>query len=82
MYAISDLGLPRDIRHISGNGIHTYRFINAKGESQLFKWYWIPVLGHRALFYDEVTTLVGKDINFQREDLYNNIAKGNFPQWA
>ena len=45
------LGIPRDIRHISGNGVHTFRFINDSGKSQLFKWYWLPVLGHRSLVY-------------------------------
>lgn len=81
MTVLSDLGIPRDIRHISGNGVHTFRFINAQGQSQLFKWYWIPTLGHRSLVYPEVTTLQGKNNNFQRVDLYNNIAAGNFPEW-
>ena len=81
MNVISDMGIPRDVRHISGNGVHTYRFINAQGQSQLFKWYWLPQLGHRALVYDEATKIAGKNNNFQRVDLYNNIAAGNFPQW-
>ena len=81
MNAISDIGLPRDVRHISGNGVHTYRFINAEGKSMLFKWFWLPCLGHRGLVYDEVQKLVGKNGNFQRVDLYNNIEAGLFPQW-
>jgi catalase len=81
MNVLSDLGIPRDVRHISGNGVHTYRFINAQGQSQLFKWYWLPQLGHRALVYDEATKIAGKNNNFQRVDLYNNIEAGNFPQW-
>ena len=36
MMVLSDLGIPRDIRHVSGNGVHTYRFINAEGKSMLF----------------------------------------------
>ena len=39
MNALSDLGIPRDIRHISGNGVHTFHFINGNGQPQLFKWY-------------------------------------------
>jgi catalase len=81
MMVLSDLGIPRDIRHVSGNGVHTYRFINAEGKSTLFKWYWLPTLGHRALVYDEVQKLAGKNNNFQRVDLYNNIGAGNFPEW-
>jgi catalase len=74
-------GIPRDVRHISGAGVHTFRFINDDGQSQLFKWYWLPVLGHRSLVYDEVTTIQGKDNNFQRVDLFNNIEAGIFPEW-
>ena len=74
-------GIPRDVRHVGGAGVHTYRFINGKGQSQLFKWYWLPMLGHRALVYDEATKIAGKNNNFQRVDLFNNIAAGNFPEW-
>lgn len=81
MNVLSDLGIPRDVRHVSGNGVHTFRFINDAGNSTLFKWYWKPTLGHRALVYDEATKIAGKNGNFQRIDLYNNIEAGNFPQW-
>lgn len=81
MTVISDLGLPRDVRHIRGNGVHTYRFINAQGKSTLFKWYWLPKLGLRTLFYDEAQKLSGKNPDFQRVDLYNNIAAGIYPEW-
>ena len=81
MNVLSDLGIPRDVRHISGNGVHTFRFINAAGKSTLFKWYWKPMLGHRALVYDEATKIAGKNNNFQRVDLYNNIAAGIYPEW-
>ena len=81
MNVLSDLGIPRDIRHISGNGVHTFRFINAEGKSTLFKWYWKPTLGHRALVYDEATKIAGKNNNFQRIDLYSNIAAGIYPEW-
>ena len=81
MNALSDLGIPRDIRHISGFGVHTYRFINDAGNSILFKWSWKPVLGHRSVVYDEALKLAGENANFQRVDLYNNIAAGIFPEW-
>ena len=81
MNVLSDLGIPRDIRHVSGNGVHTFRFINDAGKSTLFKWYWKPTLGHRALVYDEATKIAGKNGNFQRIDLFNNIEAGIFPEW-
>ena len=97
MAVLSDMGIPRlvkfenvvcailtrisDTRHISGNGVHTYRFINAQGNSTLFKWYWLPKLGHRALVYDEATKLAGKNNNFQRIDLFTTIEAGLYPEW-
>lgn len=81
MNVLSDLGIPRDVRHISGSGVHTFRFVNDRGQSQLFKWYWLPVLGHRALVYDEATKIAGKNNNFQRVDLYNSIDAGIYPEW-
>lgn len=81
MNVLSDLGIPRDVRHISGNGVHTYRFINANGVTTLFKWYWLPKLGHRSLVYDEATKIAGENGNFQRMDLFNTINAGIFPQW-
>ena len=74
-------GVPRDVRHINGNGVHTFRFITAEGRSTLMKWFWLPKLGHRSLFYDEVTKIQGKNNNFQRVDLYNNIEAGVYPEW-
>ncbi|KAF2095307.1 heme-dependent catalase, partial [Rhizodiscina lignyota] len=81
MTVLSDLGIPRDVRHISGNGVHTYRFITADGKTSLFKWYWLPKLGHRSLVYDEALKIVGMNGNFQRVDLFNAINAGIFPEW-
>ncbi|KAK6399653.1 hypothetical protein LTR81_024999 [Elasticomyces elasticus] len=74
-------GTPRDVRHFGGNGVHTYRFINAQGKSKFMKWYWLPKLDHRSLVYDEVRKIQGKNNNFQRVDLYNNIEGGIYPEW-
>lgn len=35
MNALSNLGIPRDIRHVSGNGVHTFRFVNDNGQTAL-----------------------------------------------
>jgi catalase len=78
---LSDLGIPRDVSHMAGFGVHTYRFINAAGQSTLFKWYWLPVAGLRSLVYDEVQVLAGKNANFQRVDLHNLIESGIYPEY-
>lgn len=33
MNVLSDMGIPRNVCHISDNGVHTYRFIDAQGQS-------------------------------------------------
>jgi catalase len=81
MNVLTDLGIPRDVRHIAGAGVHTYRFLNDAGKSTLFKWYWQPQLGLRSLVYDEATKIAGKNNNFQRVDLFNSIDAGLFPKW-
>ena len=43
--------------------------------------YWLPMLGHRSLVYDEATKIAGKNGNFQRIDLFNAINAGIFPEW-
>src|SRR3954449_2491182 len=75
------LGIPRDIRHISDSGVQPFRFIIINGQSQLFKWYWLPVLGHCSLVYDEATKIADKNNNFQRVDLCNSIQAGIYPEW-
>ena len=81
MNVISDLGIPRDSRHHGSAGVSTYRFFNANGESTLFKWYFIPKLGYRSNVQDEMSIIAGKNPQFQRADLYNNIAAGRFPEY-
>jgi catalase len=37
MWAMSDRAIPRSYRTMQGFGVHTYRFVNANGESQFVK---------------------------------------------
>ena len=81
MNVLSDLGIPRTSRHHGSAGVSTYRFINAEGATTLFKWYFIPKLGYRSNVQDEMSKIGGKLPQFQRADLYNNIAAGRFPEY-
>ena len=80
MNALSDLGIPRDIRHVSGNGVYTFRFINDNGSHSSSNGI-VLVLGHCSLAYGEATKIAGKNNNFQRVDLHNNIEAGIYPEW-
>jgi catalase len=81
MWVMSDRALPRSFRMMEGFGVHTFRFINAQGDSHFVKFHWKPKLGVHALAWDEAQKLAGKDSDFHRRDLWEAIEHGNFPEW-
>ena len=81
MWAMSDRAIPRSFRMMEGFGIHTFRFINAKGESHFVKFHWKPLLGVHSVTWDEAQKISGKDLDFHRRDLWDAIENGAFPEW-
>jgi catalase len=81
MWAMSDRAIPRSLRMIEGFGVHTFRLINAKGESQFVKFHWRPKLGAQSVIWDEAVKINGADPDFHRRDLFEAIEKGDFPEW-
>ena len=81
MWAMSDRAIPRSYRMMEGFGVHTFRLVNAAGETSLVKFHWKPVLGVHGLVWDEALTLNGVDPDFHRRDLYNAIGADAFPEW-
>jgi catalase len=81
MWAMSDRALPRSYRMMQGFGVHTFRLINAKGESSFVKFHWRPLAGTHSLDWDECIKLAGADPDFHRRDLWEAIEAGEFPEW-
>ncbi len=81
MWAMSDRGIPRSLRMMEGFGVHTFRFINGRGESHFVKFHWKPKLGVHGLSWDEAQKIAGKDPDFHRRDLWEAIENGDFPEW-
>ena len=81
MWAMSDRALPRSLALMDGFGVHTFRLVNAEGESTYVKFHWKPVLGAHSLVWDEALKIAGKDPDFHRRDLWNAIETGNYPEW-
>jgi len=77
----SDRGLPIGVRHINGYGSHTYSFMNAKNERFWVKFHFKTVQGHKHWTNAEAAVVVGKTRESTGEDLYNAIARGDFPKW-
>ena len=81
MWIMSDRTLPRSLRMIEGFGVHSYRLINADGESTFVKFHWRPKLGLQSTLWDETVKIAGADQDFHRRDMFEAIAAGNFPEW-
>ncbi|QBP39645.1 catalase [Paenisporosarcina antarctica] len=81
MWLMSDRGIPRSFRMMEGFGVHTFRFVNAKGIAHFVKFHWKPVLGAHSLVWDEAQKISGKDPDFHRRDLYDSIESEDFPEY-
>lgn len=81
LWTMSDRAIPRSLRTMEGFGIHTFRFINAKGAMRLVKLHWRPVLGSYSVLWDEAQKLAGKDPDFHRRDLWEAIERGDYPEF-
>ncbi|HEC58173.1 hypothetical protein LCGC14_0484150 [marine sediment metagenome] len=81
MWAMSDRAIPRSLRMIEGFGIHSFRLINAEGQSTFVKFHWRPKLGLQSTVWDEAAKLQYADNDFLRRDLYEAIDQGDFPEW-
>ncbi len=81
MWVMSDRGLPRSFRTMEGFGVHTYRFVNAGGESSFVKFHWKPKAGLQSVLWNEAVKINGADPDFHRRDLWNAIDGSDLPEW-
>jgi len=81
MWVMSDRAIPRSLRMMQGFGVHTFRMVNAKGETHFVKFHWRPVHGSASVVWDEAVKLNGADPDFHRRDLWEAIERGVFPEW-
>ncbi len=81
MWIMSDRAIPRSLRMMEGFGVHTFRLINEADESVFVKFHWKPKLGTHAVAWDEAQKISGKNSDFHRQDLWEAIEMGNFPEW-
>ena len=81
MWAMSDRAIPRSLRMMEGFGIHTFKLLDKSGKSTFVKFHWKPKLGVHSVAWNEAQKLSGFNSDYHRQDLWENIEKGNFPQW-
>lgn len=80
-WLFSPWGIPANYRQMQGSGVNTYKWVNAKGEAVLVKYHWEPLQGIRNLTQEQAAAIQGQNFNHATEDLYEAIARGEFPQW-
>ncbi len=81
MWAMSDRAIPRSYRTMQGFGVHTFRLVNAAGESHFVKFHWSPAAGTHSLVWDEAVKISGADPDFHRRDLWEAIEAGAYPEY-
>ena len=81
LWTMSDRAIPIAYRAMQGFGVHSFRLVNAEGESHLVKFHWRPKAGVCSLVWDEAQKLAGKDPDFHRRGLWEDIENGNYPEW-
>jgi catalase len=81
MWAMSDRAIPRSYATMQGFGVHSFRLINAAGESVFCKFHWSPKAGTHSLVWDEAVKISGADPDFHRRDLWERIESGAYPEW-
>jgi len=81
-FLMTDRGIPRTWRHMDGFGSHTYLWANAGGERFWVKYHFKTDQGIATLTGDEAAALVGEDADHHRRDLFEHIARGEYPSWT
>ncbi len=77
----SNRGTPAGYRHMDGFGSHTFSLVNADGERVWVKWHLKTRQGIRNLSAAQATQLAGTDPDHATRDLFDAIARGDFPRW-
>ena len=81
MLVMAGYGIPRSYRHIDGWGVHTYRLVTNEGATKLVRWNWKTLQGKASFLWEEAQAVGGKNADFHRQDMWNAIEAGVFPEW-
>lgn len=80
-WAMSGHGTVRSFRHMDGWGVHTFRFVTGDGKSKLVKFRFQTLQGKASLLWEEAQVTAGKNADFHRQDLWDSIESGSYPEW-
>lgn len=81
LWTMSDRAFPRHFRSMEGFGVHTFRLIDKQDKSRFVKFHWKPLAGTCSLIWDEAQKLWGRDPDFNRRGMWEDISNGDFIEW-
>ncbi|KAJ5245142.1 hypothetical protein N7489_005238 [Penicillium chrysogenum] len=81
LWAMAGHGIPRSFRHVDGFGVHTFRLVTDDGKTKLVKFHWKGLQGKASFVWEEAQQTAGKNADFMRQDLFESIEAGRFPEW-
>ncbi|CAI5757436.1 unnamed protein product [Candida verbasci] len=82
MVLFSDRGTPASYREMNGYSGHTYKWSNKNGDWRYVQVHFISDQGVKTLTNEEAGQLAGSNPDHAQEDLFKNIAAGNYPSWT
>ncbi|XP_065156543.1 LOW QUALITY PROTEIN: catalase-like [Atheta coriaria] len=82
MVVYSDRGIPDGYRYMHGYGSNTFSMIDSDGKVSWVKFHYRSDQGIRNIFADQARILAGVDADYSVRDLYNAIARGDYPSWT
>lgn len=82
MILFSDRGTPDGYRHMNGYGSHTFKLVGEKSEPVYVKFHFKTDQGIKNLTSQRADELAGADPDYAIRDLYNAIARGDYPSWT
>ena len=81
-WLMGDRGIPKSWRHMNGYSSHTYMWVNAKGERFWVKYHFKTDQGIQCLTQQDADRLAGEDGDYHTRDLFEAIARKEFPSWT
>jgi len=81
-WAMSGHGIVRSYRHMDGWGVHTFRFVTDDGKTKLVKFRFRTLQGKASLVWEEAQQTAGKNADMHRQDLFESIENGAYPEWV
>ncbi|MDD4850099.1 MAG: catalase [Gemmiger sp.] len=78
---MSDRGIPASFRQMDAFGEHTFSLYNAQNQRVWCKFHFKTCQGLHYLTDAQAAEIAGKNRDYHGQDLYDAIARGDYPRW-